>query len=278
MCWEQGPVSGPYKKDIKAATKNEEQRRSQGQAQTFWWRHSPQKRGGFWGYYVSLVFCLDWQYQKSRVFPHVLFMPTFNLSIFRALAVESEGHSLKNDSSVVGSSKCSPPITSMSTNVPTKGDREIRQTTKWDLGRYWTSFNVTGIKMIPVSREVRIYRSPQMNVEFSKICLYDVSYIVCTYYTTKDLIYLFAPYYFFVNPITNKSASRNAKNERFRRAPPPISFRPIKRLKRQKNHLQVSPQYISCTSLPECWHYFWRTTSDFWWSLTNATNAQRSHS
>ena len=69
---------------------------------------------------MSLVFCLDWQYQKSRVFPHVLFMPTFNLSIFRALAVESDGHSLKNDSSVVGSSKCSPPITSTKTDVPTK--------------------------------------------------------------------------------------------------------------------------------------------------------------
>ena len=143
------------------------------------------------------------------------------------------------------------------------GDREIRQSTKSDLGRYWTSFNVAYIKLIPVSREIRIYRSPETNLYFSKSWLKAVFYIVCTYCTTKELIYLFAPYYFFVNPITNKSAWRNAKNERFRRAPPPISSRPIKRLKMQKTHLRVSPQCISCPSPPECWHYFWSTTSDF---------------
>ena len=48
-----------------------------------------------------------------------------------------------------------------------------------------------------------------MNVEFSKLCLKDVFYIVCTYCTTKELINSFAPYIYFVNPITTRTASRN---------------------------------------------------------------------
>ena len=48
------------------------------------------------------------------------------------------------------------------------GDREIRPFTKLDLGRYWTSFNVAYIKMIPVSRGIQTYRSPETNLYFSK--------------------------------------------------------------------------------------------------------------
>jgi len=48
------------------------------------------------------------------------------------------------------------------------GDREISLSTKSDMGRYWTSFYVAYIKMIPVSRGIRIHRSTETNLGFSK--------------------------------------------------------------------------------------------------------------
>ena len=135
------------------------------------------------------------------------------------------------------------------------GDREIRQSTKSDLGHYSTSFNVTGIKMIPVSRGIRIYRSPEMNVEFSKLCLKDVFYIVCTYCTTKELINSFAPYIYFVNPITTRTASRNAKNERFSMGAPSNIQPPNQASLRRRRTFLLSPRSSSWLDLTLLKHH-----------------------